>query len=57
MKFLRVIQAWHVSQGLAVTFLEGRDQIPSKPDGYDEICTAWNSYAEDAFWGQSDSGL
>ncbi|KAF9634905.1 Multicopper oxidase type 1 [Lasiodiplodia theobromae] len=49
--------AWHVSQGLAVTFLEGRDQIPSKPDGYDETCTAWNAYAEDAFWGQSDSGL
>lgn len=57
MKFLRAIQAWHVSQGLAVTFLEGRDQIPVKPDGYDEICTAWNAYAADAFWGQSDSGL
>ncbi len=52
--------AWHVSQGLAVDFLEEADQIPAAMDlsVLNDNCAAWNSYfpTSDPF-PQFDSGL
>lgn len=52
--------AWHVSQGLAVQFLEQLDAIPQSVDlsGIADQCQKWDDYyPEDDPYLKIDSGL
>ncbi|EFQ33805.1 multicopper oxidase [Colletotrichum graminicola] len=51
--------AWHLSQGLSVQFLERTQDIANtfKIDAIDDMCSQWNSYAKNAPYKQSDSGI
>lgn len=50
--------AWHISEGLGMQFLESSDQItlPDK-DTYNDQCSSWQSYYENAYYKKDDSGL
>lgn len=50
--------AWHVSEGLAVQFLEAPSQIVY-PDqtAYQKTCANWNAYALNAYHKKDDSGV
>ncbi|MCJ1362124.1 hypothetical protein MMC16_001226 [Acarospora aff. strigata] len=49
--------AWHISDGLGVTFLEGIDSIAPAPADYDPTCRDWTSYYKHAAYLKIDSGL
>jgi len=51
--------AWHVSQGLAVNFLERASEIPDVMDlsVINGNCDAWNAYIPTNVFQQTDSGL
>lgn len=52
-------QAWHISEGLGVQFLESMDTmaVPQPNSAYTSQCAAWNSYDSRATYKQNDSGL
>ena len=49
--------AWHVSDGLAVQFLEAKDQSPLGDAAWQQTCSKWNEYVEDPEYPKTDSGL
>lgn len=49
--------AWHVSDGLAVQFLESKDSIPLGDTAWDETCSSWDSYAPGMMYPKMDSGV
>jgi FtsP/CotA-like multicopper oxidase with cupredoxin domain len=52
--------AWHVSQGLGVTFVERKQDVPGlrmNMEQFTNNCAAWNKYAKTAKWPKLDSGL
>ncbi|KAF2726351.1 multicopper oxidase [Polychaeton citri CBS 116435] len=52
--------AWHADEGLAVQFLEARDQIQSVspyPSDFDSQCSAWDAYQPKAAYAKHDSGI
>jgi hypothetical protein len=49
--------AWHVGEGLAVQFLEAKDQSPVGDAAWDSTCSKWNQYALNPGYPKSDSGL
>jgi hypothetical protein len=49
--------AWHVSDGLAVQFLEAKDQAPLGDANWDTTCKNWNTYVPNAIYQKADSGL
>lgn len=50
--------AWHVSEGLAIQFLEAPSQItmPST-SAFETTCSNWDKYYKTAYWKKDDSGL
>ena len=50
--------AWHISEGLGMQFLESPDSMvmPDKTT-YDNECSAWSSYYQDAYYQKTDSGI
>ena len=38
------LQAWHISGGLGVQFLENKESFPAYPADYSQTCASWNSY-------------
>jgi laccase len=52
-------QAWHVSEGLAVQFLEGASQIAGKMDltKIKDQCDAWDTWYDISPYKKPDSGL
>ena len=53
----RLSQAWHISEGLGVVFLEDTDQIAPASAQYDQTCQQWNNYQQHAVYAKTDSGL
>ncbi|KAF2655213.1 multicopper oxidase [Lophiostoma macrostomum CBS 122681] len=49
--------AWHVGDGLAVQFLEAKDQSPLGGADWDATCSKWNQYALNPGYPKTDSGL
>jgi hypothetical protein len=49
--------AWHVSDGLAVQFLEAKDKSPLGDANWQSTCSKWNTYALDPIYPKQDSGL
>ena len=49
--------AWHVSDGLAVQFLESKASIPLGDAAWDETCAQWNSYSPSMMYPKTDSGV
>ncbi|KAF1952506.1 hypothetical protein CC80DRAFT_422174 [Byssothecium circinans] len=51
--------AWHVSDGLAVQFLEakGSSKFPKGDGAWDETCRSWNTFQATMPFPKSDSGL
>lgn len=49
--------AWHVADGLAVQFLESKDQAPLGDANWQKTCANWNQYALNPTYPKSDSGL
>ncbi|CAI6316674.1 unnamed protein product [Periconia digitata] len=49
--------AWHVADGLAVQFLEAKDQIPLGDAAWDQTCSEWNTFQATMPFPKSDSGL
>ncbi|KAF2786927.1 multicopper oxidase [Melanomma pulvis-pyrius CBS 109.77] len=49
--------AWHVADGLAVQFLEAKDQSPLGDANWDKTCSNWNLYAQNPVYPKIDSGL
>lgn len=49
--------AWHVSDGLAVQFLEAKDQAPLGDAAWQQTCSSWNTYQKTAKYQKTDSGL
>ena len=53
-----VIQAWHISEGLGVQFLESKDKFPPYPADYNNVCADWKSYYDNnPAYLKDDSGL
>ena len=55
--FFSIIQAWHISGGLGVQFLESPSTIPLPGAQYLQQCNAWDAYYANALYKQVDSGL
>lgn len=49
--------AWHVSDGLAVQFLEVKDQAPLGDSSWQNGCSKWNDYSKTMQYPKTDSGL
>jgi FtsP/CotA-like multicopper oxidase with cupredoxin domain len=50
--------AWHVSEGLAVQFLEAPDQIVMPDRGaYQRTCDNWKAYESGMYYPKDDSGV
>lgn len=49
--------AWHVSDGLAVQFLETKDKIPLGDSSWDQTCSKWGTFQETMPYPKTDSGL
>jgi len=49
--------AWHVSDGLAVQFLETKEQIPLGDGNWDQTCAKWNTFMQTMPYPKTDSGL
>jgi FtsP/CotA-like multicopper oxidase with cupredoxin domain len=49
--------AWHVSDGLAVQFLENKDKITSPGADWDSTCQKWNTFQKTMPYPKVDSGL
>lgn len=51
-------QAWHISEGLGVQFLESKNQFPPYPADYAQTCDSWSSYYNgNPKYLKNDSGL
>jgi hypothetical protein len=49
--------AWHVSDGLAVQFLEAKDQTPLGDGAWQRGCSKWKDYQNTMKYPKTDSGL
>ncbi|KAF2449303.1 multicopper oxidase [Karstenula rhodostoma CBS 690.94] len=49
--------AWHVSDGLAVQFLEAKDQAPLGDGAWQSGCSKWTEYQKTMKYPKTDSGL
>ncbi|KAL1591751.1 laccase, multicopper oxidase, benzenediol:oxygen oxidorectuctase [Paraconiothyrium brasiliense] len=49
--------AWHVSDGLAVQFLEAKDQAPLGDGAWQNGCSKWTDYQKTEKYPKTDSGL
>jgi hypothetical protein len=49
--------AWHVSDGLAVQFLEAKDQAPLGDGTWQSGCSKWADYQKTMKYSKTDSGL
>jgi hypothetical protein len=49
--------AWHVSDGLAVQFLEAKSQSPVGDSAWESTCANWNTYNANPVFPKVDSGL
>lgn len=52
--------AWHASQGLAMQFVERESEITvgtTDKSAFEDVCTAWDSYAAKEVYEQDDSGI
>ena len=52
-----LLQAWHISEGLGVVFLEDSDKIAPAVPEYDRTCQQWTDYYQHAAYSKTDSGL
>ena len=49
--------AWHVSEGLAMQFVESNSSIPAPDAAWNQTCQEWDDYYSTAEFKQTDSGL
>ncbi|KAF2739761.1 laccase precursor [Polyplosphaeria fusca] len=49
--------AWHVSDGLAVQFLESKSTMPLPDQSWEDTCSRWYTYQQTMPYPKSDSGL
>jgi hypothetical protein len=49
--------AWHVSDGLAVQFLEDKNDSPLGDSAWQSTCSKWNTYFQNPVYPKVDSGL
>jgi len=49
--------AWHVSDGLAVQFLESKDQAPLGDAAWKQTCSNWDKFQASMPYPKPDSGL
>ena len=49
--------AWHVSDGLAVQFLESKELMRLGDSAWDDTCKKWQGYSPTAPYSKVDSGL
>lgn len=49
--------AWHVSDGLAVQFLENKGSSPVGDGDWQNTCSKWKTYNANPIWPKNDSGL
>ena len=57
MELIMLLQAWHISEGLGVVFLEDTDKIAPATPEYDRTCQQWKDYYQHAAYLKTDSGL
>lgn len=50
-------QAWHISEGLGVQFLEAKDQIKLPDASWGTTCSNWDKYWGGSIYAKQDSGL
>ncbi|GME22696.1 Multicopper oxidase type 1 [Neofusicoccum parvum] len=49
--------AWHISEGLGVQFLEGKDKINLPGSDWQTTCSNWDKYWDTTVYPKQDSGL
>lgn len=53
-----MVQAWHISEGLGVQFLESASSIPGPPADYSKVCSDYAAYYDNnPAYKKQDSGL